>query len=181
MHIEKNICENVIRTLLNIEREPKEHLRTRLDLVKMGIRKDFNPINIRPNKVFLPHARFSLLVKEKDIFCSVLKGVKVPKSYGSNVSRCFNLEQQNFLGLKSHDFNILMQDLLKVEIRKVLPKEVARVLMKLSSFFKILCSKVIIIKEFESLDADLAGDLSFESSAASHSAFRKSANKTTKE
>jgi len=82
--------------------------------------------------------------------------VKVPKSYASNVSRCVNLEQQNFIGLKSHDFHILMQDLLKVAIRKVLPKEVARVLMKLSSFFKILCSKVILIEEFESFDAKIA-------------------------
>jgi len=33
MHIEKNICENVIRTLLNIDRKSKEHLRARLNLV----------------------------------------------------------------------------------------------------------------------------------------------------
>jgi len=145
MHIEKNICENVIRTLLNIKRKPKEHLRTRL-----------HSINIGPNKVFLLHAKFSLLVKEKDIFCRVLKGVKVPESYGTNVSRCVNLEQTKILGLKSHDFHILMQDWLKVAIQKVLSKEVTRVLMKLSSFFKILCSKVIIIEEFESFDVEIA-------------------------
>jgi len=60
-----------------------------------------------------------------------------------------------FVGLKSHDFHILMQDLLKVAIRKVLPKEVTRVLLKLSSFFKMLCSKVIIIEDFESLDIQI--------------------------
>jgi len=108
MHIEKNICENVIRTILNIERKPKEHLKARLDLVEMGIRKDLHPINIGPNKVVLPHARFSLSLKEKGIFCRVLKEVKVLESYGSNVSRCVNLEQHNILGLKSHDFHILM-------------------------------------------------------------------------
>jgi len=145
-----------MRTLLNIERKPKEHLKARLDLVEIGIRKDLHPINIGPNKLFLPHARFTLSSKEKDIFCHVLKEVKVPESYGSNVSRCVNLEQQSFLGLKSHEFYILMQDLLKVAIRKVLSKEVARVLMRLSSFFKILCSKVIIIEEFESLETEIA-------------------------
>jgi len=51
----------------------------------MDIRKDLHPINIGPNKVFLPHAGFSLSLKEKDIFYHVLKEVKVPKSYGSNV------------------------------------------------------------------------------------------------
>jgi len=156
MHIQKNICENIIRTILNIERKPEEHLKARLNLVEMGIRKDLHPINIGPNKVVLPHARFSLSLKEKGIFCCVLKEVKVPESYGSNVSRCVNLERHNFLGLKSHDFHILMQDLLKVAIRKVLPKEVARVLMELSSFFKMLCSKVIIVEDFESLDVKIA-------------------------
>jgi len=92
MHIEKNICENGIRTLLNIERKPKEHFKARLDLVEMGIRKNLHPINIGQNKVFLPHARFSLSLKEKCIFCRVLKEVKVSKSYGSNVSKCVNLE-----------------------------------------------------------------------------------------
>jgi len=37
------------------------------------------------------------------------------------------------------------------------------------------------IFKFREFIFDLAGDLPFESSAASHSAFRKSANKTTKE
>lgn len=156
MHIEKNIYENVVGTLLNLEGKSKDNLKARLDLMEMGIRKDIHPVNIGPNKVFLPPTRFTILSKEKDIFCGVLKGVKVPENCGSNISRCVQLEHHKILGLKSHNFHILMQDLLKAIVRRALPKEVARVLIKLSSFFKILCSKVIKVEEFECLDVEIA-------------------------
>lgn len=156
MHIEKNICENVVGTLFNLEGKSKDNLKARLDLMEMGIRKDIHPVNIGPNKVFLPPTRFTISSKEKDIFCGVLKGVKVPENYGSNISRCVQLEHHKILGLKSHNFHILMQDLLKAIVRRALPKEVARVLIKLSSFFKILCSKVIKVEEFECLDVEIA-------------------------
>ena len=39
MHIEKNICDNIIGTLLEIEGKKKDHAKARLDLQHMGIRK----------------------------------------------------------------------------------------------------------------------------------------------
>lgn len=156
MHIEKNIREIVVGTLLNIEGKSKDHLKARLDLVKMGIRKEIHPINIGPNKILLPPSQFTISSKEKDIFCGVLKEVKVLENYGSNISRCVQLEQHKIHGLKSHDYHILMQDLLKVAVRSALPKEVARVLIKLSSFFNVLCSKVVKVEEFQCLDVEIA-------------------------
>jgi len=50
MHIENNICENVIVTLLNVDGKSKDHIKACLDLVKMGIRQDIHPIEIEPNK-----------------------------------------------------------------------------------------------------------------------------------
>ena len=93
---------------------------------------------------------------KKISFCGILKGVKLLENYSSNISNCVQLEQQKLLRLKTHDFHILMQDLLKIVVQRILPKEVARVLIKLSSFFKILCSKVINVKLFECLDVEIA-------------------------
>uniref|UniRef100_A0A151UHF0 Transposase-associated domain-containing protein n=1 Tax=Cajanus cajan TaxID=3821 RepID=A0A151UHF0_CAJCA len=39
MHIEKNMCENLVATLLNIKGKSKDNLQARLDLVEMGIRE----------------------------------------------------------------------------------------------------------------------------------------------
>ena len=40
MHIKKNICDNIIGTLLNIEVKTKDTLKSSIDLTHLGIRKD---------------------------------------------------------------------------------------------------------------------------------------------
>jgi hypothetical protein len=42
MHIEKNILENLIWTILKIARKPKDTLKARLDLVDLGIKKELH-------------------------------------------------------------------------------------------------------------------------------------------
>ena len=37
MHVEKNVCDSVIDTLLNIQGKTKDDLNTHQDLVEMGI------------------------------------------------------------------------------------------------------------------------------------------------
>jgi len=48
---------------------------------------------------------------------------------------------------------------LKVEALTALPKEVVRVLIKLSSLFRVLCSNVVKVEEFGCLDAEFALNL----------------------
>ena len=43
MHIEKNVCESIIGTLLDIPCKTKDGLTSRLNLVEMGIRTDLAP------------------------------------------------------------------------------------------------------------------------------------------
>ena len=40
MHIDKNICDIIIYTLLNIEGKMKDTLKSRIDFTHQGIRKD---------------------------------------------------------------------------------------------------------------------------------------------
>ena len=44
MHIEKNICEALLGTLLEIAGKAKDTKKARLDLQDMGIRKDQHPV-----------------------------------------------------------------------------------------------------------------------------------------
>ncbi|KAL8132986.1 hypothetical protein AgCh_008451 [Apium graveolens] len=44
MHIEKNICNSILGTLLNIGGKMKDHLAARLDLQDQGIRKELHPM-----------------------------------------------------------------------------------------------------------------------------------------
>ena len=43
MHIEKNICDNLLGTLLKLEGKPKDKPNSRIDLVAMGIRPRLHP------------------------------------------------------------------------------------------------------------------------------------------
>ncbi|XP_074323671.1 uncharacterized protein LOC141660579 [Apium graveolens] len=43
MHVEKNVCDNIIGTLLHMKFKSKDSLALRLDLVDMGIRPDLAP------------------------------------------------------------------------------------------------------------------------------------------
>ena len=61
--------------------------------------------------------------EEKQHFCKVLYDIKVPDGYSSNISRCVNVAQAKITGLKSHDCHILMQQLMPVALRGLLPDD----------------------------------------------------------
>ncbi|XP_056699485.1 uncharacterized protein [Spinacia oleracea] len=136
MHIEKNICDNLIGTILDIPGKSRDHAKARLDLLHLGIKDDLQPELSDDGKiVFIPKACYSLTAKEKDTFFRVLKGVKLPYGCSSNIARCVNLKERKVAGYKSHDAHILLHYLLQVAARKTLPKHVAIPLINLSAFF----------------------------------------------
>ncbi|KAE8721986.1 Oligouridylate-binding protein 1B [Hibiscus syriacus] len=91
LHIEKNVCENIIGTILNDGRKSKDNLKSRLDLVEMGIQHDLHPQLHSNGRYFLSPSIFSLLKKEKEVFCTVLNDIKVPDGFlGKLKSYCRN-------------------------------------------------------------------------------------------
>lgn len=155
MHIEKNVCESILGTLMNTDKS-KDNEKSRLDLQKMGIRPELHPVVDENGKSSIPKPSYRFKVKEKEMFCRILKGVKVPDGYASNISRSVRVKPPKILGLKSHDYHILMQQLLPIGIRKTLPKSVRVVLIKLSRYFRKLCSKVIYPPDVTRMEKDIA-------------------------
>ena len=43
MHVEKNVCDSLIGTLLNIKGKTKDGVNARLDLIEMNIREELAP------------------------------------------------------------------------------------------------------------------------------------------
>ena len=81
----------------------------------------------------------------------MLKNLKAPDGYGSNISRCVSGNEQSLLSLKSHDLHMLVQQILPVAVRNILPSNVVKVLIELSNFFKQLCSKVNTKSDLEKI------------------------------
>ncbi|XP_028063801.1 uncharacterized protein LOC114267018 [Camellia sinensis] len=78
MHIENNVCDNVLWMILNVDGKGKDNLNTRQDLQDMGIRKALHPQKRVGNKYYLPPACFAMNNREKSLFCTLLKNIKVP-------------------------------------------------------------------------------------------------------
>ena len=65
MHIQKNICENILSTLLNILKKTKDIVAARLDLEDKGIRKELHLLEEAGNSSTKPKACYVLTLEAK--------------------------------------------------------------------------------------------------------------------
>jgi len=142
MHIEKNICESLISTILNILGKTKDTVNARLDLSDLGI-KDELQFREEGNCSEMPHARYTLSKEHKIAFCKFLGEVKFPDGYASNISRCINADGTKVQGLKTHDCHILLQTILPAALRGFVDKDIYEAIAELGKFFRELCSKTV--------------------------------------
>ncbi|KAK2363440.1 hypothetical protein QL285_088428 [Trifolium repens] len=148
MHIEKNVCDNVIFTLLNDSAKSKDNVNARRDLKRMIIRPELWPNESGK----YPLAVYAMTNRGRKAFLATLKNITVPDGYASNISRCIDLDNGKLNGmLKSHDCHILMEQLLPLAMRTSLPDEVSAVLIELCSFFRQLCGKVLKVEDLDKL------------------------------
>ena len=112
---------------------------TRLD---MGIHSELHPQSIGRH-TYLPLICHTLSWKEKQFFCQCLRSGKVPQGYSSNISSLVSIQDLKLVGLKSHDCHVLMQQLLLVVIRAILPPFVRGILTRFCMFFNELWKKLI--------------------------------------
>lgn len=158
MHIEKNICESIIGMLLDVKGKSKDGLNSCRDLQEMVIRHVLHPVD-KGNKFYLPAALYMLSKREKQVFCSRLRDLKLPNGYSSNIRNCILMEECKILGLKSHDCHVLLQQLLSVALRGLLLKGLRNAIFRLGAFFNDMCQRVIDRNRVAQLEADVVETL----------------------
>ena len=153
MHVKKNVCESLLDTMLH-DNKSKDGINSRKDLEERGIRHSHyaQPQRI---KTYLPPALYTLSSSEKKIFCKRLFDFKGPDGYCSNFKRFVSLEDCKINGLKSHDYHVIMQQLLSVAVRGLLPKKPRKTIIRLCSFFNKICQRVLDIEKLEQLEKDI--------------------------
>ena len=109
MHIEKNVIDNIMGTLIDLEGKTKDTYKSLLDLKAIGIQSELHLMPKGADKVKMPPACYNMTTSEKDFFLQILKDVRVPDGYALNISSHVHLKQRNNFGLKSHNDHILMQ------------------------------------------------------------------------
>ena len=94
--------ENFVNTFLGTDGKSKDNLNSRLDLQTLGIRSDLHPVDVE-DQFYLPPAPYTMSPNEKKLFCEVLKGVKFPASYASDICHNVHVNERKVFGLKSHE------------------------------------------------------------------------------
>ena len=107
MHIEKNTCDNLIGTLLNIEEKMKDTMNAQLDLQDLKIRKDLYLMEVY-NILVKPHASYLLTSSERVAFCKYLTSVKFLNGFVSNILPCVIDRDEKISYLKTHDYHVLL-------------------------------------------------------------------------
>jgi hypothetical protein len=143
MHVEKNVCDNLLGILLDIPGKSKDMLQARMDLKDMNIRKELHHVDMDNGKKYLPTACYTLSKKQKTSVCESLHGIKVPSGYSANIQRLVSMKDLKLIGMKSHDCHVMMTQMLPIALRGVLPDKVYVPIIKLCSFFNVISQKVI--------------------------------------
>ena len=154
MHIEKNICDAIIATLLNIEGKSKDTVKARIDLQNMNIKEDLH-LRMKGNKVDKPPAEYVFTLSQRRFFLEFIKFCRFPDGYASNISRCVKVDEGKLSDLKSHDCHVLLQRLLPVGIRKHLKKSICTPLVELAQFFEKICAKTLCTADLDRLEVEI--------------------------
>ena len=67
----------------------------------------------------------------REAFCQVLKEVKFPDGYASDMRHNVQVREKKLIGLKSHDNHVL---LLPIAVQNKLPERVSAALIRVSNF-----------------------------------------------
>jgi hypothetical protein len=155
MHVEKNVCEILLEMLLNTDGKTKDHGHARADLKKMGIMPELW-LDDSVKGMKLPTSCITLSKHEKKDFCSLLKNVKVPFGYSMNVSRLILFSDLKVApGVKSHDYHVLLTQMITFKIQNILLINVQEAIMKFCFCFNIIGQKVLNEEALESLEKTL--------------------------
>ncbi|CAO2832450.1 unnamed protein product [Amaranthus hypochondriacus] len=115
----------------------------------MKIRPELHLITLPDGKFQLPNAPYIMSSEEKMRFLRVLKHIKVPDGYTSNISCCVNLKERKLFNMKSHDCHILMHDLLPIALRAAKDTDILDIISSLSCFFKELCATELSMEKVD--------------------------------
>ncbi|GJQ96214.1 hypothetical protein Tco_0007353 [Tanacetum coccineum] len=146
MHIEKNVLESILNTLLMNDKS-KDTAKARQDLKNLGIRSGLWLSQNKNGKCSKAQATYSFTPTDRKKFCQFIKGVKLPDGFESNFKHKVTDNDTIITDLKSHDCHIMMQCLLPYGLQQYLPLDVAKPLIELCLFFKQICSQTLMVDD----------------------------------
>jgi hypothetical protein len=129
--------ESIINTCMGFPGKTKDNVKARQDLVEFCNRPSLE-LKVTGGK---PHASFCLKPQQRKEVMRWMKGLKFSYGYTAGLRQSMNMTTGKLIGLKSHDYHIIMKRLLHVMFRGYFDDVVWMVLAELSYFYRQLCAK----------------------------------------
>ncbi|CAM8974825.1 unnamed protein product [Rhodiola kirilowii] len=157
MHIEKNVFDYIIGTILGLQGKTKDDIKAREGLEQQGIRKElwWNKKGSTSRKEKVSKAPYTVLPNERAEIFEFIKDAKYPYGYAGSLKNKINVEDKKFNGLKTYDCHVMLQRLLSVFIRPYLPHYVVEPLISLSRWFQKLCCKELMVRDVSQMRDDI--------------------------
>ena len=146
MHIEKNICDSLLGTLMGDPHKSKDTDNARRDLQNLGIRSELH-LYEDGNKLMKPAAEYTFSEANRRKFCRFVRSVKFPDGFAANLSKNVAQNDSRIVGLKSHDCHVIMQRLLPVGCRSLVNKTISSTIIELCTFFNQLCARTVNVTD----------------------------------
>ena len=108
----------------------------------------------KPNKMLKSRVSYVLTNDEFQKFATCIESLRTSLGYSFDLGKC--IRKKNFGGLKSHDYHILMQQVLPLVLRGLMKRGPHMAVMRMLKVFRHLCTKVYNPASFASLEADVA-------------------------
>jgi hypothetical protein len=124
MHAQKNVCETLVGTLLDIPGKTKDTLKEWMNLEDMKLRNDLHQKILENGSKKLPTTCYTIRKQENMSLYNCLHRIKVLSAYSANVSRFANMKTLKMHFKKSNNCHTLMVQLILVAIRGTLPEKV---------------------------------------------------------
>ena len=134
----------------------KDTLGACLDMKEAGIRKHLWPVRgVKPGSVILPQSSYVLTKEERQVFVDQVRSLRTPTQYVGQLKKRVNMDGQ-IKGLKSHDYHVLLQQVLPLCVCTTIAKEVRTAIIMLSCVFRRICAKSIDSKAIEEMRCEAA-------------------------
>jgi hypothetical protein len=146
MHIERNVCVSILGYVLG----EKDTVEVRADMQDSGVMPHLHLRQRGSSQLFLkPHAPYVLRPEEIPHFLHTIGEIRVPTGYSSRIG--LRVGQRKLQGLKSHDYHVIMQQLLPATIRGFFQEGPRDAIIRLGHTFQRLCAKAVDPSELPGL------------------------------
>jgi len=153
MHVEKNIAATLTGFLLGEE----DTIAVRKDLQEQGLMSDLHLVREDDSESYLmPHAPYVLRPEEKRRVLQTIRSVQIPFGHCANFSKLVNLDKGKMQFMKSHDWHVLLEEVLPAALRGSLSDGPRLAVIRLGHCFKRIYEKKIMVSDLPFLQTYIA-------------------------